>query len=66
MDVNAISSLISSVGFPIACSGALFWLLQKQSQEHKEEMTLLKDSIDQLKIAIITLTNKMENKYNGN
>lgn len=62
MDVNAIVTLISSVGFPIVCSGALFWLLTQQSKEHKEEMNLLKESIDELKIAIVTLTNKMENR----
>lgn len=29
MDVNAISSLVSSLGFPIVCCGALFWYLNK-------------------------------------
>ncbi len=29
MDVNAITTFISTLGFPIVCCGALFWMINK-------------------------------------
>lgn len=45
LDVNAITSLISSLGFPIVGCGALFWRMNKQDAQHKEE-------VDKLSLAI--------------
>ena len=56
MDINQIVQLIGSLGFPIVACGALFWMLNKQSEMHKEEMNSLKETIDELKVAIIQLT----------
>lgn len=49
MDVNAISTLITSVGFPIAACICLFYLLNKQTEtlnELKIVMTKLIDKLD--------------------
>lgn len=32
-----IINLIANVGFPIACTVALFWLLKGEQEKHKEE-----------------------------
>lgn len=53
---------ISTVGFPIAMSLMLFFYLQKETEAHKQEQESLKDAINELKIAIITLTNKLEDE----
>lgn len=53
--MQTITQLISTVGFPIVCSGALFWLMNKQSTEHKEEMTQLKDVISQNTVILAEL-----------
>lgn len=37
MDVAAISQMISTVGFPIACTIALFYMLNKTQEQHKQE-----------------------------
>ena len=37
MDASAISGFISSVGFPIACVCAMFYMLNKEQEQHKEE-----------------------------
>lgn len=37
MDFNAISGFISSVGFPIACVCAMFYMLNKEQEEHRQE-----------------------------
>lgn len=42
MDFEVFTSLLSSVDFPIACCIALFWYVNK----HTEEMSKLAGSID--------------------
>lgn len=59
-----VINAISTVGFPIAMSLLLFWYLQKESENHKEETASLKDAINKLEIAITTLVNKLEDRTN--
>lgn len=37
MDVTALNTLISNMGFPIACVCAMFWMWNKERESHKEE-----------------------------
>lgn len=46
MDIQVITQAISTVGFPIAVSCALLYLLNKNNEEHKEEVNSLKDAIN--------------------
>lgn len=57
-----ITSIISSVGFPIAMCLLLFWYMQKESENHKAETSSLKDAINKLELAITTLVNKIGGK----
>lgn len=59
MDVSTITSLIGSLGFPIACSIALFYQLHKSDENHKEEMTKVTEALNQNTIAISSLTEKL-------
>lgn len=54
-----ITSIISSVGFPIAMCLLLFWYMKTQLESHKEETNSLKDAINKLELAITTLINKL-------
>lgn len=56
-----IVNIISSVGFPIAMCLLLIWYMQKETENHREETNGLKDAINELKLAITTLINKIEN-----
>lgn len=38
MDHNAIASLVGSLGFPIVCSGALFWYMNKTMKEFSDKI----------------------------
>lgn len=49
MDVNAITTIISTLGFPIVCCGALFWYVNKTQKEFTEKM---EKSIDALNSTI--------------
>ena len=55
-----IVSVISSVGFPIAMCLLLFWYMQKETENHKEETKSLTEAINKLEIAITSLNNKLE------
>lgn len=62
MDFSAVSQLISSVGFPIAACVALFWQMNRESNQHKEEMDALKESLSQNTLAITKLVLFMQEK----
>ena len=46
MDVNVIMQAISTVGFPICACGALFWMVNKQDAQHKEEINALRSVLE--------------------
>ena len=64
MDVTVITQLIGSVGFPIAACIALFYRMNKQDEQHKEEMTKITESLNNNTIALTRLSEKLggENK----
>lgn len=62
--MEEVINAVSTVGFPIAMSLLLFWYLQKESENHKEETASLKDAINKLEIAITTLVNRLEDRTN--
>lgn len=60
--MSAVSQLISSVGFPIAACVALFWQMNRESTQHKQEMDALKESLNQNTLAITKLVLFMQEK----
>ena len=66
MYTNGIMQLIGSLGFPIVACGALFWMLNKQTEMHKQETDTLKEAINELRVAIMQLTNLISNNTNKN
>ena len=56
MDVNAITTAISTVGFPIVMCGLLFWYMIKQREEHTVESKEMQEVIADLRVAITELT----------
>lgn len=61
MDVATISQLIGTLGFPIVCCGAMFWLVVRKDTQHAEEIAAMKVAIDNNTIALIKLTDKIDN-----
>lgn len=60
MDISAITSLIGSLGFPIVCSIAMFSMLNKERDAHKEEMDKLNATINNNTLALQALADKLE------
>ena len=59
MDANAIISLVGTLGFPIVMCGALFWYMIKQNEQHSTESREMRDAINELKLAIVELTDRL-------
>lgn len=47
MDVNAVTTIIGTLGFPIAACCFLFWYLDKERQSHKEEIDGLRNVLQE-------------------
>lgn len=62
MDPNMILQAISSVGFPIVVAAALFWKMNKQDQDHKEEMQKVTEAVNNNTLALQKLVDKWEVK----
>ena len=61
MDINAISSMIGSLVFPIAACIYMAYVNAKQTEAHKEEMSKMTEAVNELKIAIASLVDKISN-----
>lgn len=59
MDVNTITQLIGSLGFPIVCCGALFWRMIKSDEKHQQEMDKMSDALNNNTLALTRLTEKL-------
>lgn len=60
MDVNAITTIISTVGFPIAMSIYMLYTLQKMNENHKTEIDNLRQAIENNTVAIVKLVEKLD------
>lgn len=60
MDINAIVGFISQLGVPVALLIAMFWLLDKERSDHKEEMKNLTTAINNNTIALTKLIERMD------
>ena len=59
MDINIILQAISTVGFPIVVAGAMFWKMNKQDEDHKEEMSKVTEAVNNNTIALQKLIDKL-------
>ena len=55
MDIGAIQGLISDLGFPIACVIAMFWMMNKEREDHKEEMKKVTEALNNNTLALTEL-----------
>lgn len=60
MDLGTVTSLIGSLGFPIVCCIAMFTMLNKERDAHKEEMDKLNQTIVNNTLALQALADRMD------
>lgn len=61
MDVGTITSMIGSLGFPIVACIYMAYVNAKQTEAHKEEMSKMTEAVNELKVAITSLVDKISN-----
>lgn len=63
MDVNTITTLISSMGFPIACCIYLIYSNNKTAEKHAEEVEKLRVTVENNTKVMLKLCSKMGVDY---
>lgn len=61
MDANTITTMVGTLGFPIVACCYMAYVNQKQTESHKEEMAKMTEAVNELKVAITTLVDKLKN-----
>lgn len=64
MDVNLLTQVVGSLGFPIVACGALFYENMKTRESHKEEISKLAESLDNNTDVMNRLVSVLERKEN--
>ena len=62
MDYEVLINAISTIGFPIVMCGIMFWFLNKEQENHKNEMLALKDVIARNNEVLASLKQLIEDK----
>lgn len=65
MDINAVTTAISTLGFPIVMCGAMFWYMIKEKDAHKEEMDSLTEAFNNNTLILQKLCDKLDGDKNG-
>lgn len=47
MDAQVIGQLIASLGFPIVAAAAMFWMVNKNEERHKDELDSMRKTIEE-------------------
>lgn len=62
MDVNTITTLITSVGFPVVVCLICFWYINKMQEMHKSEMHEATEALNNNTIVMQKLVDKLDGK----
>ena len=55
MDLGTLQSLIGQLGFPIACVIAMFYMWNKEREDHKQEIAEITKAVENNTIAVTKL-----------
>lgn len=61
MDVTVFQQLIGSLGFPIACVFAMFYMWNKEREAHKDEMEKMTEALNNNTQALIRIEEFIRN-----
>lgn len=66
MDMNAVTTAISTLGFPIVMCGVMFWYMIKEKDSHKEEMNSVTEALNNNTMILQKLCDKLDGDKYGN
>lgn len=64
MDVNTVTTAISTLGFPIVMCGVMFWYMLKEKDAHKEEMNSVTEALNNNTLILQKLCDKLGGEKN--
>lgn len=59
MEIEAITQMVNTMGFPIACVVALFMRMTKQDEMHKQEIDKLSEALQNNTLVMTKLCDKL-------
>ena len=62
MDVTAIIQIVSNLGVPVACLVAMFWMRNKEREDHKLESEKFVEAINNNTVVMTKLAERLEPK----
>ena len=65
MDLNAITTLIGSIGFPIVMCLLLYYRMDKQDENHKSEMDKITEALNNNTQALTAIATKISTISGG-
>lgn len=60
--MDELMQAISMVGFPIVAYGGMFWYIVRLNDNHREEISILREALDQNTKALIELKGAILNE----
>lgn len=60
MDATSLVPIVQSLGFPIVACGAMFWMLNKERDQRKEENAKLSEALNNNTIALTKLVERLD------
>lgn len=62
MSIELLQTLIGSLGFPIACVIAMFWMWNKEREDHKEEISKVTEALNNNTQALIKIEESLRHE----
>ena len=62
MSIELVQTLIGSLGFPIACVIAMFWMWHKEREDHKDEISKVTEALNNNTQALIKIEEILRNE----
>lgn len=57
--IEILLNAISNYGFPIAACAVMFWYMNKERQDHKQEVDTLRNSLDNNTVVLEKILTKL-------
>lgn len=64
MDMNAVTTAISTLGFPIVMCGAMFWYMIKEKDAHKAEMDSVTEALNNNTLILQKICDRLDGGKN--
>ena len=61
MDVSVMTQIVSNLGVPVACLVAMFWLMNKEREDHRNESEKFIEAINNNTVVMTQIAERLKN-----